>query len=409
MRGIRTLGRRRRTRLAVVASIAVLLSLRPPVARARSLAERLHVFIDENAFVSNGVIADTFTPIVERLAARGTDLPAASTTPGFTFQFDPELGTFERSSLSLGPVFVERAETIGKGGLAVGATDLHGDLVDRDGKPLLLSIVVKTNRFGPELRTSFRFDDFHLSANVFSLFATYGVTSRWDVNLLLPLVDTSLDVETTRIGVVEGGRSRVDRPELHAESFGPGDLLLRTKYRLGTVRVVGIASGLSIRLSTGSEGDFHGIGDYTVTPFLVASWPHGHQDVHGSIGVETNADDLERTRARYAIGASLSRWDRVAFLLDVVGSSSFVDDEFDIVLPTALLNVRNPDIKSRQETAHGTRFIAAVPRGDFVDLALGMKVNVVKTAILFVTAIVPLTRDGLRAEVIPGGGLEFTF
>lgn len=43
-----------------------------------------------------------------------------------------------------------------------------------------------------------------------------------------------------------------------------------------------------------------------------------------------------------------------------------------------------------------------VPRRDGVDLALGVKV--IGTAAAFVSAIVPLANDGLRAHVMPAGG-----
>ena len=52
---------------------------------------------------------------------------------------------------------------------------------------------------------------------------------------------------------------------------------------------------------------------------------------------------------------------------------------------------------------------AFVPRSDVVDFAFGMKANPVGTLVGYVTAIVPITHDGLRAEVIPSAGVEWTF
>ena len=50
-----------------------------------------------------------------------------------------------------------------------------------------------------------------------------------------------------------------------------------------------------------------------------------------------------------------------------------------------------------------------VPRSDVVDLALGVKLNLVGTLVGFASAIVPVTSDGLRADVIPAAGFEWSF
>ena len=44
----------------------------------------------------------------------------ASPSGGFTYTFDPALGTFTRTSESFGPTFAERALTIGRGRVSVG-------------------------------------------------------------------------------------------------------------------------------------------------------------------------------------------------------------------------------------------------------------------------------------------------
>ena len=52
---------------------------------------------------------------------------------------------------------------------------------------------------------------------------------------------------------------------------------------------------------------------------------------------------------------------------------------------------------------------AFVPRSDVVDFAFGIKANPVGTLVAYVTAFVPLTHDGLRPEVIPAAGVEWSF
>ena len=50
---------------------------------------------------------DLFALTVEQMSANAADFPAISTAPGFTYRYDPNTQAFERSSNTLGPVYVE--------------------------------------------------------------------------------------------------------------------------------------------------------------------------------------------------------------------------------------------------------------------------------------------------------------
>src|SRR5262249_28042049 len=147
---------------------------------------------------------------------------------------------------------------------------------------------------------------------------------------------------------------------------------------------------------------------------LIAAHTFGRHEVHANLGVEFNADDLERTRGRYALGATLQPHDRLAFLLDLLGSSSFVDDRFTIPAPAGKVFHSGPNTQlfgndQLVQSIGRTSVTAFVPRSDVLDVAVGLKVNVIRTVVAFASAIVPLTTDGLRAEVIPAAGVEATF
>ena len=49
------------------------------------------------------------------------------------------------------------------------------------------------------------FDQFDIESHVVSLFATYGITDRWDVNILLPIIHTSLEVDARAVLNNESG------------------------------------------------------------------------------------------------------------------------------------------------------------------------------------------------------------
>src|SRR5262249_159577 len=154
---------------------------------------------------------------------------------------------------------------------------------------------------------------------------TYGLTDALDVNVLQPVLWTHLAVpgNSAGIGTLGGGPEvkTVVHVALDEQAFGPGDTFLRTKYRFWQGPIAKAAAALTLRPPTGAEDDFQGLGDTILTPSLIASRAIGRHDVHAVVGVDVNADDLQRCRARYAVGASLQPWPWLELLIDVLGSS----------------------------------------------------------------------------------------
>lgn len=381
------------------------LAAMPSTAGAGSLADRLGRFIQEETRTEAGrSVADFVTPAVKRVALRGIDLPLTSTTPGFAYRFDPQLLIFERVSTSLGPVFVERPETVGKGHLDVGASILWADLSEIDGGEFGLATAdVSVNPLGPGPPLAFSalsLDDFDLETVIANLTATYGITNRWDVNLLVPVIHTDLRVDATSFRSVGAPEKR----RLTESATGFGDVVLRTKLRL----VDRLASGLSLRLPSGEDDDFHGLGDTTLTPFLAFSQPFRGHDVHLVAGMTANADDLERSRAQYAGGISLRVLEELSLLVDVIGSSALAEDEFTLSSSSPVILPPEAGVEIRQVTtdAGRQRVVAAVPRDDTVDLSFGVKVAVAQRCVLFGGAILPLTSAGLRASAVLTTSIE---
>src|SRR5688572_22272037 len=184
-----------------LATAGIVLALGAPTADARSLADRLHRFIDRNGFVASGTFSEAVTPIVERLALRGIDLPATATTPAFTYEFDFETGVPVRTSQSLGPTFAERAETVGRHRFAIGVSHLYADLDQFDGRDVADDIAMASVTPDGQLGQGFAADDFSLESHVTSLSATFGVTETWDVNVLVPIVQTSLQIDGTSVAI----------------------------------------------------------------------------------------------------------------------------------------------------------------------------------------------------------------
>ncbi len=384
--------------------VVILLLLAAGAARAESLSQRLGVF--QPGFV-------TITPAIlelQRALARATDFPATTTTPGIIYRFDPSAGAFERVTGPLGPAFLERAETVGKGRFDLAASYLYARFTHFDGDTLSERLSSRFVAVSGSLVVPQRVEtrDFSLTSHVFYFSATYGLTGDADVNLLLPVYYTAMDGARRFSVLSQTGRFE----SLDADAFGPGDLLLRAKYRFLDRNTWGLAAGLTLHFPTGNENNFQGLGDMVVTPSLVASWQSARWDVHGSFGVDINASDIERSGVRYGVGASFAALDRLTLLADVVGTSGFTSDDITFFVPDPrLVTIRgefDPPIQARA-VANGTQFLTTLEPENVVDLAVGFKVILVRDLILFTGVIVPLTHDGARASVIPTGGIQYEF
>lgn len=111
------------------ALVALVVALVPTPARAQ---DKL-AFLIPNLFGSSGLVVDSearlptgqthsahfnsafqaeFTQFNVALASQLTALPIPSPSSGFTYTLDPELGIFNRSTRTFGPLLSERAETV---------------------------------------------------------------------------------------------------------------------------------------------------------------------------------------------------------------------------------------------------------------------------------------------------------
>ncbi|MGE0679834.1 MAG: transporter [Candidatus Binatia bacterium] len=424
------------------------------VVQARSLSDQISLLYGEKGITLSNVVtpgppdvAHTahFTSdslanlgnLVKQFAPSAADFPAISTVPGLTFRYNTQLHVFERSSTSLGPVFVERPQTLGGGKLDFGFSYLYIDFDEFEGNDLdgfqFAGLAHNdccgtrpndpSGNFNPtfeEDTADLIFDKFNLRSHVASFFATYGITDRWDVNVLLPVVFTSLRVKARAelnnesgtnthrfdVGAASGCEAgsiatRCLR-SIDDDKTGVGDLQLRTKYQLFDNEAFSIASGLTLRLPTGDEDNFQGIGDPTLTPFLALAQDLGPVNLHANGGVEINFDDSDRSRVRYAVGATVRLIEQIALLVDVIGSSNLRTDRVSTRVP----------LFTAAETLAGEEVRSKTISTDIVDLNVGFKISpfgTEKPVVGFATVFVPLTDDGLRADAIPAVGLEMGF
>jgi hypothetical protein len=397
-----------RAKLLRRALVPVCLVVAIPDAGAGSLVRSL--LATEGRFV----VTAPFVDELERTVSRSIDYFATASSPGFTYRYDPELDIYERSSISLGPAFLQRADTVGKGRFDAGVTYLYADFVELDGDDLDgLERGALFDFVGVLDGTSIRFDDFDLVTNAVYVSGTYGITDRIDASVLLPVFFNQADTHQERRSLTFGTQ-RLDTSD---DAAGIGDVQARAKWRFLDGPALKAAAGLAVRAPTGREEDFQGIGDVTVTPAFVLSRSFGRYEAHASLGMEVNADDLDRTRGTYGAGMSVGVLEWLTGNLDVIGTSQISDEQLtSFVAGESVADVqaaagdvfRHEDVTFKGVSG-GTRVITTLDRQDVVDLAAGVKVQPFSRAVVSATVIVPLTTDGVRADVVPAVGIEFGF
>lgn len=320
--------------------------------------------------------------------------PISSTSGGFTFQYDKELEVFIRTTDSLGPVFAERAHTLGKGKLNLGFSYTYINFSTLQGKDLhnLKSVVPldKKRKDRDLLQLDF---DMDISSHLFSFYGTYGITDRWDISILVPIMQVQFDVES-RARILNRTRKRGKNGEILGYSFdskdmtsdavsgastGIGDIFLRSKYNIFTSEWVDVSSALEIKLPTGDEDELLGTGRTSIEPFFILSKNIGRFTPHLNLGYEFNSGSEGKDRVTYTVGTDYGFGkgnNHFAVALDIVGSHK-----------TERTDIGN----------------------DIVDLSTGLKWSPRSGMLLFFNVQIPLNDDGLRADWIPTAGYELNF
>ncbi len=182
------------------------------------------------------------------------------------------------------------------------------------------------------------------------------------------------------------------------------------KYHALQLDQVDVASALVLRVPTGNEDDFQGTGSVELEPLLIAStpplapirWPRLRGYANGGVNLDT--EDVDGSEGRWGIGMDWLAGDGFTAAVALLARHAFRRIE-----PAGFLDVERRDPKTRR-TFLAPLFGIRDRRPDFYDLSVGCRVNLWRNTVIgFVNAIVPLNRDGFRADVIPLAGIEATF
>lgn len=392
-----------------------------------------------------GSIQQSFTPLNSAVSQELSILPLASPASAITFTFDKTLGVFTRSTESYGPIFGERAETIGRHRIYFGADYQFFGFSTLDGINLKRLPAVFTHAqfkingvfptFEQDYITSINRID--LKLHQVTLFGTYGITNRVDVSVAVPILDIHMGV-TSAAHIVRNAACEQNASCSDASAFGGeyhffdrnnpvgsidqtfsnsrqasgiGDVVFRVKGTILNRERWALAGGVDVRTPTGDELNFLGSGAPGVKPFVAASY-HGRISPHVNLGYEWNFDSIlagdisTGQKARlpnqffYSGGVDVRAKPKLTLAVDLLGLRVLSGERVRQVPFTDVNGVVHNDIPDIQTF-----------KGSFEedDLSAGAKYAIYRNLLLTGNLLFELDDTGLRARVVPLGGLSYTF
>jgi hypothetical protein len=321
-------------------------------------------------------------------------LPTSASSAGFTYRFNPALGTLERTSDSFGPAFVERALTSGRGRAAFGVTWDHASFDRLDDRPLDDGTLVTTaNRFTDE-PSPFDVESLTLdvSTTVVTGFATVGITDHLDIGAAVPFI--WLDLSGRRDDVYRG--ETFVQASATASSNGFGDAAIRAKYGLVQSGGAGLAVGAEVRLPTGRSEDLLGTGELASRVLAIGSYEGNHVGIHGNFGLGWGGVSDEWT---YGAAFVVAPAPRITLATELMGR------HLTDVPPVADVTAPHPEIPNVETI----RLDAGNPGLDVSAGAFSFKWNPAGSWLVKASVMLPVSHGGLTASTRTTIGLDYAF
>jgi len=335
----------------------------------------------------------TSDTISRALLANLATLPVTSTSGAFVYRLNPTIGTVERPTETLGPVFIDRALTSGNGAGSIGLSYQHMHFTALDGRNLGDgSLVTTANQFTDE-SAPFDVDQLtlHLDADVATLYGTIGLGSRVDLSGVAPMVWLRMD--GTRVNTYRG--RQFTQATASAETVGLADVLARAKVNLFEESGGSIAGAVDVRFPTGRTEDLLGAGKTAVRVSAIGSLESARASLHGNVGFAFGglADEFD-----YGLAIVSAATPRVTVSIDALGRWANT--------PGDIRTVAQPHPTLAQ--VETVRLLPGDSNLMTFTVAPGVKWNVADTWVLVANVGVPLLKGGLRAPFLPFVALEYS-
>ena len=348
-------------------------------------------------------------------------VPLSATSSGATFSVVG--GVPVRTSISAGPIFGERSQTLGRGRFLISTSVTGIDYTSLNGVPLQdLSLAFKhedgtpADTLGdPSFENDVILLDLGMTVNVLvgAVAATVGITDFIDIGVAVPLVRTEVSGRSSA-QILPFGSTAIHRfggtstdPVLRAtatmegSATGIGDIAVRAKINLGQSSRMGVALLGDVRLPTGDEEELLGAGTTQFRVQGLYSAQFGTFSPHVNAGYAARGDSETQNDAvllSVIVDNLLSDWATLA---------AGFESEFQV----GANNFQLPPSIEFQEPFERTFAATNVPNksGDIFRASLGAKFTVRGGSVLYGNVLMPLRDVGLQPDFIWTFGLDLPF
>jgi hypothetical protein len=358
----------------------------------------------------------------QQIASQVSTFPLGSSSGGFTYRYDPSLGTFTRSTQTFGPAFAERAATVGKQKLSMGMNYQHARYSTLDGRDLKNGDIKFYLLHQPLTPASFVEGDvveaalrMTLTSDTTVFYANYGITNSLDLGVAVPLERVKMDL-TYRAKILDFA-TKVTDPTRHlfgngskTQDFtasGVGDVVVRAKYAFLRKEAGGLAAGLDLRLPTGDDRNMLGTGASQTELFLIGSAPRGRVVPHANLGYTFSSGGAGvSNQFNYVGGVEFAATPRLTVVGDLVGRT--FSDALRLKDVSVTHSFRQGPAAPIETTA--LREVATQSKSLTTVLGTaGIKLNAWQNLLLSGHLVVGLDDAGLRSRITPVIGVDYSF
>ena len=353
-----------------------------------------------------------------------SNLPVSAASSGVTFKFVG--GVPVKTSTSAGPIFAERAQTLGKGRFFIGANvtqqaferlrgvrldNLHFNFGHQDippapdslGDPSFENDLVSVSMV------------MNLDLLVATGFMTWGIVDGVDVSLAVPFVHTSLSgnsvAQITPFGSgastphyfgtdVNGNPILAAVSSTDGSASGIGDIAGRLKVNVFQSQKVGVAVLADARFPTGDDANLLGAGAFSGRGLGIVSMRFGAFSPHANLGYVFRDDSLANNGVLTTFGFDhlLAPWATLA--VDFIGEWQVGDSKITVPQPIV----------------YAAPFARVVPataipeqKDDQMATSIGMKFVTPSGMTFVANALFPLRDSGVQPNTIWTAGIEYNF
>lgn len=359
--------------------------------------------------------------VTSAIGSAVADIPISAASGGTSYRF--EGGVPVATTTSAGPIFAERAQTLGRGRFFLGLNvtgqsfsemrgvrmdNLHFNFTHADTPPI--DTLGSPDFENEVIAVQVAMD---VSLLVTTAFASWGIVDGVDIGVAVPLVHTSLtgssvaQVQPFGPGTphrfatdVNGNPVLTAVSSADASASGIGDVAARVKISIFQSTKVGVAVLGDARFPTGDEKDLLGAGAFSGRGYGIVSMRFGAFSPHANVGYVFRDDTLSNDGVLAILGFDhlLGRWATLA--VDFLSEWQVGESKLQVPGP---VTYQAPYVRTVQATDIPNQ------NDDHMAASMGFKFTTGRGMTLVANVLLPLLNSGVQAPVVWTGGLEYNF